>query len=336
MQSLLDNYFTFAGKDNIDKIKIIDELNPYIVLEKYIPKYVENDLYKDTIKNEWIKKEYDFKVDQELYDKIVNNKDFGTLFNGKFYHDVVNKFIAKNMEKKNMPIKAQFVPLIYNLYKYWQLHDEHNDVIKFNSGIKLDYGIFIYNLIIRNKFTKTLEIGLAYGSSALFICSALKNLESTGLKTYHYAVDPNQTKQWKSIARLNIQRLGYKNATIVEEPDYLGLPKILKERVENKKWLGSKFEPTYERFQLIFIDGWHTFDYTLLDFFYADLLLEAGGYMIVDDAKFDALKELDKYLYSNYKFYEKVHYEMSLFMVYKKIKDDDRSWDFHVKFINNN
>jgi hypothetical protein len=28
---------------------------------------------------------------------------------------------------------------------------------------------------------------------------------------------------------------------------------------------------------LVFVDGWHTFDYTLLDLFFADLLTEVGG-----------------------------------------------------------
>ncbi len=34
----------------------------------------------------------------------------------------------------------------------------------------------------------------------------------------------------------------------------------------------------------IFIDGWHTFDYTLIDFFYADKLLRKDGIILIDDA----------------------------------------------------
>ena len=30
------------------------------------------------------------------------------------------------------------------------------------------------------------------------------------------------------------------------------------------------------RFHLVFVDGWHTFDYTLLDLFFADLLTEVS------------------------------------------------------------
>ena len=39
-----------------------------------------------------------------------------------------------------------------------------------------------------------------------------------------------------------------------------------------------------ESLDFIFIDGWHTFDYTLVDFFYSDLLLKIGGIIIIDDA----------------------------------------------------
>ena len=37
------------------------------------------------------------------------------------------------------------------------------------------------------------------------------------------------------------------------------------------------------RFDLIFIDGYHTFDYAFIDYFYADLLLRDGGYLVFDD-----------------------------------------------------
>ena len=39
-----------------------------------------------------------------------------------------------------------------------------------------------------------------------------------------------------------------------------------------------------DKFDLIFIDGWHTFYYTLVDFFYSNLLLKIGGMIIIDDA----------------------------------------------------
>ena len=37
------------------------------------------------------------------------------------------------------------------------------------------------------------------------------------------------------------------------------------------------------KFDFVFIDGYHSFDYTLLDFFYADLMLDVGGVVAVHD-----------------------------------------------------
>jgi hypothetical protein len=37
------------------------------------------------------------------------------------------------------------------------------------------------------------------------------------------------------------------------------------------------------RFDCVFIDGYHSFDYTLLDFFYTDLLLKVGGVVAIHD-----------------------------------------------------
>jgi predicted O-methyltransferase YrrM len=333
MENLITEYFKFNGTQSKD-VKIIDELNPNKILRENIPKFIDTNLYKDKVDENLYNKK--FNIDYDLYAKIIGDNKFGEYINGNYLKIKTIEFVNEHMVINKMPIVSQFNSVIYKLYKTYKIYDELNNEYPFKSGIKQDYGIFLYNMIIKNKMTKTLEIGFANGSSGLFITSALRNLELYGHKTYHVAVDPNQSTQWKNIGALHIKKLGYNNIEIIEKPDYIALPDLLKERVKNTKWLESKYDTNYEKFDMIFIDGWHTFDYTLLDFFYADLLLKVGGYIVVDDAKFDALKELDKYLNSNFKFYKKESYEMGLWMVYKKIRDDDRSWDFHVNFTQGN
>jgi len=333
MENLITEYFKFNGNQSKD-VKIIDELNPNKILRENIPKFIDTNLYKDKIDENLYNKK--FNIDYDLYAKIIGDNKFGEYINGNYLKIKTIEFVNEQMVINKMPVVSQFNSVIYKLYKTYKIYDELNNEYPFKSGIKQDYGIFLYNMIIKNKMTKTLEIGFANGSSGLFITSALRNLELYGHKTYHVAVDPNQSTQWKNIGALHIKKLGYNNIEIIEKPDYIALPDLLKERVKNTKWLESKYDTNYEKFDMIFIDGWHTFDYTLLDFFYADLLLKVGGYIVVDDAKFDALKELDKYLNSNFKFYKKESYEMGLWMVYKKIRDDDRSWDFHVNFTQGN
>lgn len=331
MEELIKEYFKFNGKNNED-IKIIDELNPNKLLRINIPNYLEKNLFKDSIDENIYN--HKFNIDHDLYNKITNDSRFGEFINSTFLQIKIVEFVNNIMEKNKLPIIAQFNTMIYKLFKTYKVYDAENNEIQFKAGIKLDHGIFLYNMIIKNKFTKVLEVGFAYGTSGLFITAALKNLELYGNKTYHRAVDPNQSTQWQNIGRLNIKRLGYNNSEVIEKPNYIALPDLLKDRLKDIKWNESKYDSNYERFDLVFIDGWHTFDYTLLDFFYADLLLRPGGYIVVDDAKFDALRDLDKYLNSNFKFYRKESFEMRLWMVYKKLRDDDRSWDYHVNFVN--
>ena len=69
-----------------------------------------------------------------------------------------------------------------------------------------------------------------------------------------------------------------------------------------------------------------------MDFFYCDLLLDVGGYMIIDDATFEALVELKRYIDTNYSHYKVIKTNLTNFLVYKKIKNDSRSWDFHTEF----
>ena len=60
------------------------------------------------------------------------------------------------------------------------------------------------------------------------------------------------------------------------------------------------------KFHLIYIDGWHTFDYTLVDFFFADLLLETNGIIVLDDIKHRPVQKCLEYIESNYPHYQVV------------------------------
>ena len=81
----------------------------------------------------------------------------------------------------------------------------------------------------------------------------------------------------------------------------------------------------------IFIDGWHTFDYTLVDFFYADLLVREGGMIIVDDVLHRGVNKFEKYIKTNYGFYKQLNSPKTV-GCFKKLRKDDRDWDFHRDF----
>ena len=64
-------------------------------------------------------------------------------------------------------------------------------------------GAALYEWIRRSGLTRTLEIGMGYGLSTLFICQAHAD---NGREGRHIAIDPGQKTTFESIGLLNIQR----------------------------------------------------------------------------------------------------------------------------------
>jgi len=126
--------------------------------------------------------------------------------------------------------------------------------IKVHSSIDSSEGQFLQNLVRHLDPTVSLEVGLAYGISALFICDALNVRNGT----QHIVIDPNQHggpwgDSWDGIGIANLRRAGYADIVrLIEVPSYRAL---------------AELEGSGQRIDFAFIDGWHTFDFCLVDFF---------------------------------------------------------------------
>jgi len=111
-----------------------------------------------------------------------------------------------------------------------------------------------------------LEIGMARGVSSVAILSVL------GPDARLTSVDPFQLvpSGYGGAGVQAVRAAGFGDRhVLIPEPDYVALPALLREQRE---------------FDFIFIDGYHSFDYTMLDFFYADLLLRVGGIVVFHDS----------------------------------------------------
>jgi predicted O-methyltransferase YrrM len=211
----------------------------------------------------------------------------------------------------------------------WVIEDMYkNNCLRsqLTSSLLPDAGMIIYDVIRRHNIEKTLEVGLAYGISTLYICQAHK--DNGRDNKVHVAIDPNQSTEWQNVGMFNIERAGLAHLmTHRELSDHVGLPLSLQ--------LG-------ERFQFALIDGLHVFDYAIVDAFYVDLMLDVGGFVVFDDADMAGIAKAVDFFKVNRAYREVVPDDIGLksfqllgktrMKMLRKISNDDRPWDHHIEF----
>lgn len=153
-----------------------------------------------------------------------------------------------------------------------------------NSEISADMGHALQDAITRIDAVRTLEVGLCYGISSLFICEAIAGKPDAK----HFVMDPNQSKSYGSIGLHNIERAGYSRfVEFYEASSHSVLPQL--------EMAGTAID-------FAFIDGSHLFDYTLLEFFYIDRILRVGGLMAFDDLQMPAVRKVCRFMLTNRKY----------------------------------
>jgi len=175
-----------------------------------------------------------------------------------------------------------------------------------SSPIKSSEALFIYNFIRDKGLSTTLETGFAFARSASHIIAA------TGKK--HIVMDPFQAN-YQNLGLTNIEKLGM-SKLLDFYPDYSHnvLPGIYRERDKKKEF-----------FDFIFIDGDHKFDGEFIDFYYADLLLESKGYILLHDTWMRSTRLLMSFIKKNRKDYLQVRTPLRNFALYQKIGPDSRN-----------
>jgi predicted O-methyltransferase YrrM len=181
-------------------------------------------------------------------------------------------------------------PVLTEILRTRKVYASDGNAFDLHSSIDEDEGRAIYELIKDQTISTSLEVGCAYGISSLYICDAL----STRQTRHHTIIDPAQSTGWRGIGISNLRRAGFDFFSLIEKPSEIALSELL---------------ASGKKFQFIFIDGWHTFDHTLLDFFYANRLLEDGGFVAIDDADWPGIRKVISYVskYPNYRVYKKVN-----------------------------
>jgi len=156
-----------------------------------------------------------------------------------------------------------------------------NGTVKIRHHIPPSEGEFLQRLVRDLDPTISLEVGLAFGISALYICDAL-NIRNG---TQHITIDAYQQHWEGGTGIANLCRAGYGDIVrLIEEQSYRAL---------------SELERSGLRVDFAFIDGWHIFDFGLVDFFFIDRMLNVGGVVAFDDADWPAIRKVCRFVKTN-------------------------------------
>lgn len=159
--------------------------------------------------------------------------------------------------------------------------------VSMDSHIDAKTAEALYRHILAQKPRVAVEVGMANAVSSLSILTAL---EETGGEGRLISIDPNQSTQWKSCGSASIARAGLAHRhELIEQPDWLALPRLLEK--------GTRAEFAY-------IDGWHTFDYALMDFWYLDKMAPAGAVVAFNDCGWAAVEKAIKFVLTHRRYTE--------------------------------
>jgi predicted O-methyltransferase YrrM len=143
----------------------------------------------------------------------------------------------------------------------------------FPIAITAAEGDALRSWVTREGATRTIEVGLGYGLSALFIGEALVSGGDSSAR--HVALDPNQET---SFADCGLQFL-----------EEAGLGELVEFHAEESQVALPRFVAEGRSFDLAFVDGNHRFDRVFLDLVYLGRLLRPGGILFVDDYQLPAI-----------------------------------------------
>lgn len=154
--------------------------------------------------------------------------------------------------------------------------------VKAHSGVGPGSGRVLRHAIEVAMPAVGIEVGLAFGLSTLHILDAMQEHGGGRL----IGMDPAQDDEtWQNGGLHNVKRAGFGDR--------------YEFHAATSQQLLPQLVATGLRIQFGFLDGWHTFDHTLVDFFYVDLMLDVGGVIVLDDVGYPGLQRLAHFIVCN-------------------------------------
>jgi predicted O-methyltransferase YrrM len=143
-------------------------------------------------------------------------------------------------------------------------------------------GDTLRDLLLAERAQVVIEIGLAYGASALAIAEALAAGGSEG--KHHLIVDAFQDRfdevGWNALVGAGLEEM----CRLLRDRSQLALPPLVAE--------GFLADAA-------FVDGSHTFHHVFVDLFYLRELVRPGGLIILDDCEWPSVATAARYFETN-------------------------------------
>jgi predicted O-methyltransferase YrrM len=213
-----------------------------------------------------------------------------------------------------------------------QMRSDSGQLLEIHSAVTAEVGAWLQEMVraVTPAPETSLEVGLGYGVSALFLCEALTELKARR----HIVIDPYQIRNadgaaspWSGCGLANIRRAGYDRLVdFRESPSYVVIPELVR---------------SGQRVDFAFIDGWTTFDAKLVDFFLVDHALRVGGIVAIRTGLMPSGLAVCRYIAANRADYEiagtfplnrgygGIGQELTAF---RKLCEDYRAWTDHAAF----
>jgi len=161
------------------------------------------------------------------------------------------------------------------------------EAVNHHYGVAVEYAVGLHRAVLTKQPQTMVEIGMANGAASLAILSALSQL---GGDRKLISIDPYQSTEWSNAGVNNVAANGFAGLhRLIEAPDYVALPELLRQQLAP---------------DAAYVDGKHSFEYVLLDFFYLDKMLPVGGIIGFNDCGWTTVRQALRFVLTNRKYAE--------------------------------
>jgi predicted O-methyltransferase YrrM len=139
------------------------------------------------------------------------------------------------------------------------------------------------DLLIAEGVETVIEVGLAYGRSALAIGEALVAVGTS--RPLHVIIDPLQATEWSNVGWQMLRSAGLDRiARLVLQPSSMALPQLIAEGLTA---------------DAAFVDGSHRFHEVFVDLYFLRKIVRPGGIIVLDDHWWPSVRTAEHYFELN-------------------------------------